>query len=232
MYNISPYCRCIKAAGYYIPSLLPKIDETARGFKILERYNYKKDENVFSTSIYGNNPKYYKNIDNLIYNANQLENWNLRVYLHDQVNDDIKNKLINKKAQVFIVRDPLVIPGLSAGAFWRFMPLKENIQFIVIDSDDKLELKKIKKYLKKWDDSGKQYIRENNIFTVMWPKSHIMAKNWGAKNANLKHLNIENYKLRTPYSADEIFLSYELYPKIKNNICETFEWNEFKNLNS
>jgi hypothetical protein len=41
-------------------------NETDFGFEIIDTYNHDSTSNVFSTSLYGNNPKYYKHLDSII----------------------------------------------------------------------------------------------------------------------------------------------------------------------
>lgn len=193
------------------------------GFEIIEKYNISNVNNIFCMSLYGNNPKYYKHIDGIISGIEELNirfncEFQLRIYLHDQVSDEIKNKLISSGIQVYIVRDECVKPGNSAGAFWRFTPLHENVRFICIDADDEFQVEYMSRLISKWEESEKLFMHQVLPTHFPWPKYHIAAGFWGA---DLRYRQFEsfspiyNYKHRTTFGADETYLFQEIFPLFK-----------------
>ena len=190
-----------------------KIDESQNPFEIIDVYNPDPTSNVIVCSLYGNHPKYYKHLDSIQKTIKKIPNWQLRIYLHEKVHITIRQKIINKKIQVFLVRDPLVKPGNSSGAFWRFMPLNENIRFIVADIDEEYNLEMLKKFITLWEKSKAPFMR------VVLPnfylkKSHIIACCWGGIGCRSMGLgkDLRNYKQRSIFGSDEIYLNNILYP--------------------
>ena len=102
-------------------------------FEIIKKYNTDDSvQNVISYSLYGNNPKYFKPLEDNIQKIKQyLPGWKMRVYLHDKVPRKIRKELVDFKIEVFIVKDKHVQPGNSAGAFWRFLPLTELLNVVI-----------------------------------------------------------------------------------------------------
>ena len=87
----------------------------------------------------------YRNITSC---QDALPGWHFRIYIHDQCQDWINVLKKCSNVQLFVVDDPHVVPGNSAGAFWRFLPLCEPIDAIILDSDDDIDPKML---LDTWD---------------------------------------------------------------------------------
>ena len=188
-------------------------------FTIVQRYNVNpEDKNIISASIYGTNPIYYNGLDKVIQLVmDKYKNWRMRVYCHDKAPPQYINKLIsNPHIQVFIVHDEMVIPGNSAGAFWRFMPLsEEGINFISVDADDDFIIFP-PEVLDKWLMSDKDAIRAFLNLHFFYGKTHVCAKYFGCKSTiKMNPHEITHYKLRDRFGSDELFLSRVLYPLMK-----------------
>ena len=192
-------------------------------FEIVKKINTHIDsDNIISYSLYGNNPKYYKYLDENIQYVNKfLPDWVIRIYLHDKVDQKLVKELEKKNIQIYIVHDNLVVPGNSAGAFWRFLPLCEDKNVIIKDIDDNF-------------DESNNYRIVNNFFTnsdkkikyasgFPWPFNHIQAKNIYKKKEYkipLKEEEIINYFHRSTFGSDEIFLSKILYYRLDKDYIE------------
>jgi len=185
-------------------------------------YNYSvSDQNIISYSLYGNNPKYFDPVHNNIKIVKKsLPKWTVRIYLHDKVSVDFRDKLIETGMQVFIVQDPIVKPGNSAGMFWRFLPLCEDVNTVVFDADDnitKTQIKRITSFFKQ----TKSLIR--TAWTWPWPNTHIM----GGLIYKKKELKlpfgkdyIMNYPRRSTFGSDEIFSTITLAPALDKKTWE------------
>lgn len=188
-------------------------------FRVIEEFNIDPSiEKVFTTSLYGDNPVYFNGLESMVKDIEErFPEWRLRLYLHDKVNFEIREKLkLNPYIQLVIVEDPMAKPGNSAGAFWRFLPLCEDITFICVDADDE-KIMIPREYIEKWMNEDCLYYNYISVFNFPWPKDHFAAGRWGRKrtrdvfNCNL----ITGYPLRTRFGSDEIFLYEYVIPDSK-----------------
>jgi hypothetical protein len=268
----------------YYKNLLKNSKE--QGFKIhkkvySEKINYNPySKKIFSVSLYGKpNTKYTKGcFDKANYiNKNLIKEWRLRIYISKEFDNNTKNQLA-EIAEVYEIDDPLLSDlnkncteekdergckksrWSSCGAFWRFLPIFESIDVIILDADDdglytlhklgSLEWQQIIDEF--YNSSNKKVLRR--ILNVGWPTSHIAAGNIEVKNNFLhdyfksfnysenqikKLIEKEKYKLmnfpvRSKFGSDEAYTSYEIYPKAKkiNGIETINSWNgQFHGLN-
>jgi len=197
-----------------------KLKNKEAGFKIIKKYNFdQNDQNIISYSLYGNNPKYFNPVhDNIAIVKKNLSDWKIRIYLHEDVPDDFRTKLINTGVQIFIVQDPLVKPGNSSGAFWRFLPMCEDVNVVIFDADDLIGKKQIKR-IKNFFKQSKYLIRTAWIWP--WPKNHIMAGNiYKKKELDLPFDKeyIMNYPHRSTFGSDEIFTTINIGDKLDKKI--------------
>lgn len=187
-------------------------------FKIINEYNTDKSHTkIISMSLYGNDPKYFDKLDDNIQFVNTyLPEWTLRIYLHDQVDHSLRNTLIESGIEVYIVEDRAVEPGKSAGAFWRFLPLCEDVDVVVLDADDYITNDHIKNIHSFFNDS-KYLIKGKWVWP--WPKEHIQAKDIFKKRSLQlpfdKHF-IQTYPHRYEFGEDEIFLTKHIGKTINN----------------
>lgn len=208
------------------------------GFRVVEelgplrRQPGRPVHNIFSVSLYGSNPKYHRGALALArqvrdeWNSCQLYGrggWYLRVYLHDACPENLASRLLGLNAQVFRVHDPLVRPGNSSGMFWRFLPLTEDVRFVVLDADDRLQSRTMHRMLRAWTRRQSQHAAACGAYPWVrrvlsnhapWPRQHITGKWWGGDRIRASHrLNdITHYPVRTPFGADELFLRHVVYP--------------------
>jgi hypothetical protein len=203
----------------------PVTNDCSSGFVITKIYNEDASKNILVTSLYGNDKKYYQNIDSTLNTITQLgDDWRYRIYLHDKVEPDIRDSLIEKGIQVYIVSDPLANGGMnSAGAFWRFMPLKENIRFIVIDADDDLDTQSLQTTIANWTTSGKPFMR-HVLPLFLFPKEHVSAGMWGGFGCGTIGCgnDLQNYKSRIPFGSDEIYTNTSVLRFMKSHGCISF----------
>ncbi len=207
---------CYFREGFYENKLKTSKDKP---FRIIGTHNKNNNTKIFTASIYGTHPKYFNGMLNLIdrFKNGPIHGWTLRVYCHDRVPPDYINKILNCQwVETQIVEDEVVTPGNSAGMFWRFMPLSENITFMSLDVDE--ELTDNFSVIDAWDKHPARFIR----FTpdlYPWTKTHIVGKYFGSKAGYtlLKPEFITNYAFREPFGADEVFLTYIMWPLIKTD---------------
>lgn len=187
-------------------------NNTEPGFKIVTSYNVDKTHtNIISYSLYGTANKYFNKIENNIdIVRTNLPLWKVRVYIHDKVAKEIVDRLISTGSQVFIVTDSMVKPGNSAGAFWRFLPLVEDMNVVVLDIDDGISVY-IPKIQKFFENEEKPYI--STVWKSPWPIQHVQAKLIFKKSVltlPFKADTIMTYPHRSTFGSDEIFLSTTL----------------------
>lgn len=208
--------------GYY-NNLINNIQDAP--FRITKIHNKSDNDKIFTVSIYGNNPKYINGLRRLITNSiDSSLDWTLRVYCHDQADPNLIQELINNpKIETYIVDDPIVVPGNSAGMFWRFMPLSEDITFMTLDVDEDNRMLKDPEALTKWLKSNKGFFRFGNT-VFPWAKTHLCGKYFGRKKGYSKvdPKIITHYPLRSPFGADEIFEQQVAGPLVQKDGVMTY----------
>jgi hypothetical protein len=201
------------------------VNEESKGFEITKIYNKDLSKNILVTSLYGNDPKYYRNIDATLKTIKTFgDDWQYRIYLHDKVKPKIRDSLVSKGIQVYIVSDPLAIGGMnSAGMFWRFMPLQEDIRFIIIDADDVFDDESMKTTLRKWKRSRKPFMR-HVLPMILFPKYHVSGCILGGVGCGSLGCgkDLQTYHSRSPFGSDEIYLNTTLMKYIKEHGCISF----------
>jgi hypothetical protein len=179
---------------------------------------------VVSYSLYGNHPKYMRymsrNFDQI---REKLPGWKARVYLHEGSSSQWREALTRSDVDLFIVRDPEVVPGNSAGAFWRFLPLcEDDVDCIVMDADNKLTDALTDKIRKFFSATGGAVIRHDNTFP--WPVEAIRATDMFKKKEFRLPFTTEQlccYPHRSTFGSDEAFLLAEVAPhaELQGNKC-------------
>ena len=199
---------------YYENLLETQRDEP---FYVTATYNNNPNiNNLFTTSIYGSNPRYFNGLKTTINDIKKYPGWKLRIYVHENVPENFKNDLIsNSKLEIYIVHDNMIQSGNSAGAFWRFLPLSEPVNFISVDIDEGgLFYNHIN--INKWLNSDKGFIRFLNPNPYPWSKTHLPAGAWGKKNyIEIPQNIITNYPIRYQFGADELFLHKVVSPIVQ-----------------
>lgn len=191
-------------------------------FEITSTYNVREtDKKIISLSLYGTHDKYFNGCLALVDEcAVKLPGWIVRVYLHDQVPGQWMGELVKKGCEVFVVHDECVVPGNSAGAFWRFMPVCDpNVTFIALDVDEPL-VEGLVEHVNLWlNMPDYPYFRycvgvggaQSNI---VWPKYHLVAGKFGRKAgvSDTAERTITHYAHRSTFGSDEVFL-YDIVSK-------------------
>ena len=201
-------------------------------FKIVEKFNDDNSPNIISYSLYGTDMIYFKFInDNILTIEKYLPKWKCRIYLHDRVDKEIKNDLINKNAQIFIVNDDVAKPGNSAGAFWRFLPFCENVNCVILDIDGSINEQQCNQIENFFETDDGHILQYRSIHP--WPKEHMMAgtiyKKKG-KQVTITDEYIKSYPHRSSFGSDEIFLAKCIYPLFSAAELKTNSATKFKNL--
>lgn len=195
------------------------------GFTVEKVLNKSNATNIISYCIYGTNPKYYRNIVKNIKIADaEMSDWKVRVYVHNKVQQNFINELVKNGAEVYIVDDIICKPGNGAGTFWRFLPLLEKANVIILDADDKLTSKEIQE-IKYFFNNDHNVILGSS--TSPFPKSHLMACKLYKKKEFQVPWNedfIKRYPIRSLWGSDEIFLSFEVYPYAKKQGLTRKKW--------
>lgn len=180
-------------------------------FNVVREYNANNSTNVISFSVYGNNPKYFNRIAGHVKELPSVyPNWTSRVYIHNKSPANLTRMLIHSGAHVVIVNDPQARPGNSAGAFWRFLPLTEPGKNVFVrDSDD--DLLRYKETVFDRMPPGKCF---GGLWSSSFLKTYVKASTVIKKAScpapfTVDHL--QNFPIRTPYGADEYFLTTQVH---------------------
>lgn len=195
-------------------------------FKIIENFNrLESNTKIISTSLYGNHPKYFDKLDkNIEFIDTFLPEWTLRIYLHDQVDMKVRNMLIGKGVEIYIVEDDAVEPGKSAGAFWRYLPLCEDVDVFVVDIDDYIT-KEYVNNIETFFNKSKHSLKVS--WKTPWPKEYILGKQIYKKRNLVLPFDkkfIQNYPYRYEYGEDEVFLSNYIGKQIKDIEYDNNYW--------
>ena len=212
----------------------------SRNFKVVKTINKMKNpKGVFSISLYGddNDKKFYERyVKDLFKNLKTLKRlfpeWTFRIYLDPKISKTTRRKIIDKGGEIYVMNKSSV--G-HEGMTWRFLPADEDLPFIVLDSDDNVDLNKKDHYDTCWIDHVEKWIKsDKRIFhhkipvvnTLLIPLS---GKYWGAKPKTLPNMNkLINEYCGEWYGADEAFLVKEIWPFFKKNDVYTTPTNKME----
>lgn len=166
-------------------------------------------------SLYGTNRvRYFDPLLKTIQNKQwKQDGWHFRVYIHDECKEWIR-ELMNYSddmVQLYIMHDEEVVPGKSAGAFWRFLALVDDkIGCVIYDTDEYIPFRQV---TKKWN----RLMRSDKSISVKhmapFPKTHIQAQHLYKKRSApipCETSFIMNYPRRREYGCDEIFTTREI----------------------
>jgi hypothetical protein len=165
---------------------------------------------IFSMSVFGEDNRYIVGAKRQIELAEKYyPEWNIRLYVDNANNfKDVQHRV-----------DLIEVPDGSWGPFWRFQPLFEDDNNIVIvrDSDDRIT---IREFL-----AVKEWLKSNKSFHMI--KDHqahfdfpIMAGLFGFKgkfNSELKDIMIKFQNEHKYYLSDQFFLRDFILPQIQND---------------
>jgi len=165
---------------------------------------------IFSTSSYGNNPRYIVGVHRQYELAKKYyPDWEFRLYV-----DNKENYSSLCDANIIEVKDG------SHGVFWRFMPLFEDGENVTIvrDADGRVTVRE-QMAVNEWLDTDKIFhIYRDHEAHFQYP---IIACAFGLKGRLpddilnvMKHFMFNtNY-----YTNDQVFLRDFVFPYIKNNV--------------
>lgn len=163
---------------------------------------------IFSMSVWGSNPRYTVGVKKQIELCKKyLPDWTIRLY--------VDNLLYYQEEGIDIVE----VKDNTNGVFWRFLPMFENPENIVLsrDTDSRLTFREIK-CIEEWITSDKI------LHTFKDHESHyefpIMAGGFGYKGMfDSKLLDLMNiYMRQSPmYLIDQIYLRDHVWPIVHNN---------------
>jgi len=166
---------------------------------------------VVSFSLYGTNPKYYRympgNLDTI---RTLLPGWRARVYAHEGA-PWISQLRARADVDVLVVRDAHAAPGNSGGAFWRFLPLCEDVDCVILDSDDAITGARIREIREFFDPRNSSLLRGHDA--APWPLEHLAAGELFKKRALTLPYTVDDlraYPRRSEFGSDEVFLATEV----------------------
>lgn len=212
--------------GQFYPNYLSNAikNSTDKPFYITDIHNKNNNEQIFALSLYGNNPKYFNGAKKIIEETKRVPGWTLRIYCHDKFDSDNIQYLINNtQIETYMVHDDSPSTGNSSGAFWRFMPLSENITFITLDADERNIFPERPEVLDTWLNSDRGFLRLLGC-QYPWAKVHIWAKYFGRKKGYgmVSPEQITHFPIRSPYGSDELCLQSLALPLIKKDKIMSF----------
>ena len=174
-------------------------------------------DKVIVYSLYGTlTSRYFKPLyKNITSCQDMLPGWHFRIYIHDQCQEWINVLKKCSNVQLFVVDDTHVFPGNSAGAFWRFLPLCEPIDAIILDSDDDIDPKML---LDTWDKLQSTDAVLSVSQCTPWPSTYIQGKLIFKKRSARPYFSaedIQTYQHRSTFGSDEVFTTLELSPALE-----------------
>lgn len=178
---------------------------------------------IVTYSLYGNHPKYIRHMQsNLEAIRDKLPGWRARIYLHDRAPREWRDVLERDGVDLFVVRDDHIVPGNSAGAFWRFMPLCEpGVDCVVLDADDRLTSGRVRDIQKFFAHPGGAVVQHRNNHP--WPVEAICAADLfkkGSLRLPFDGEQLRRYPHRSTFGSDEAFLLAEVAPYLPHQGVE------------
>lgn len=163
---------------------------------------------IFSMSVWGSNPRYTVGAKRQIELCKKyLPEWKIRLYTPD------KSHYINDGIDIVEVKDG------SYGVFWRFFPMFEDVNNIVLsrDTDSRLTLREVR-CIEEWINSDKI------LHTFKDHEAHyefpIIAGGFGYKGMlSNELLNLMNIIMKQSpvYLMDQIYLRDYVWPTVEHN---------------
>lgn len=164
---------------------------------------------IISMSVWGNDPRYIIGAKRQVELAKKYySEWEVRIYT------DNPDKFINTEAVIIPVKEN------TSGYFWRFEPLFESENNIVLvrDSDGRITIRE-RRATREWEESDKQFhIFRDHEAHFEFP---IIACAFGNKGklSNVLYEKMNWFKNNTSYyTNDQVFLKDYVYDEIKNNV--------------
>lgn len=169
-------------------------------------------------SIFGTNRRRY--FEPLLRNLKvPVPGWHFRVYIHEACCEWIQSIRGLPNVYLYQVHDTHASGTGCGGAFWRFLPLCEPVDTIILDSDDVLHVRTL---LKTWSGLQADGRYSGQVTSVCpWPREHIQAKGIYRKAELTVPFSahfICSYPHRSSYGSDEVFTTLEIAPHWKYRV--------------
>lgn len=181
-------------------------------------------KNIISFSLYGDNPMYWKGaLANIELAKTIYPNYICRFYIDKDAQPELKDSIVGDNVEKVFMKNRGGIDGM----FWRFLPAteKEVDIFLCRDTDSRLSLRE-RSAVDEWLLSDKDFhiMRDHKLHTT-----HILGGMWGCRNQILCDKGIEDKIISwsnfSEKGCDQIFLTKEIYPIVKNIALEHSEYN-------
>jgi len=166
---------------------------------------------IISMSVWGDNPRYIIGAQRQIELAEKhYPDWSIRLY----VDNKFKFHDFRETVDIREVKDG------SYGMFWRFLPLFESDDNVVLvrDSDSRITIRE-SLCIKEWLDSGKKF------HTFRDHDAHYEFPIIGCAFAMVGKLNSALLEIMKPYMtnhqyylSDQFYLRDHVYPAVKDNM--------------
>ena len=175
---------------------------------------------VFSVSLYKNcsvnldiwRERYYDPLLKSIQSVQQtLPGWQYRVYLDPSLEQTYRDELINKGAQVGIMKYGNFD---NSGSVWRFLSAADSPNFLCVDADDNPFQTFQIDQINKWLESSHRFILVPlYLVNLLVP---ISAGSWGGRAHSIPDIaeRLSRYN-HGWFGADEAFLTREIWPLVK-----------------
>jgi hypothetical protein len=193
-------------------------------------------KNIVAYSLWGNNPIYWvgalKNIELV---KKYFPTWICRFYIDKSCDQSLIDTIKGDNVEVILLeKNNITYKNISnrfdhSGLFWRFLPLleKENNIILSRDCDSRISERECLA-INEWLSSDKDFhiMRDHPYHGVP-----ILTGMWGCRNGILSNINDfllkwQNHKIRGIYHAeDQDFLGQLIYPYVKSKSFEHSEFN-------
>jgi len=172
---------------------------------------------IISYSLWGSNAMY---LHGALMNARQCKeffpDWKVRIYHNDSISDDLLVKLRELGVETVLTK-----PNGTYGTFWRFYPMFEDYNYILVrDIDARITWRDVR-CVNEWIESGKKFmnIRDHHSH-YDWP---IIAGMFGTRGGALPLSLIpimNKYEIIHQYVSDQVFLARHVWDYMKHDVYE------------
>lgn len=204
-------------------------DPISSNISILNKFNINpSNKKIISVSLFGTKQKYFDGARKMMNDIdNVFPGWKLRVYMHYRVPVEIIDEFKNRECQLVIVKQDNVTP--SDSTFWRFLAAEDDVIFLSRDVD--YNLNKYDYYLTNmWIKDNDTKFMRYDFYRILKLDMKFLGVNvfaaglWGGRDRcvpNMLEL-INNFKRRSRWHSDEVFLETKMLPYIKEKKITIF----------
>jgi hypothetical protein len=237
-----PFCgeRCsIRWTCFFEPGFLKSLEsgEKEEQFRVFDMLTGLEEQapsvalseeagGVISYALYGTEDKYFRN---LIPNAKRiherLAGWTVRLYLHDGLERERPEFIESLKehgVEIKLVKDAHVRPGNSAGAFWRMLPLWEDVDCVILDADDILTEEDVDAIGTFFSSPNRESCLLETSNISPWPLNSVQAGLIYKKRELKLDKRLESlarcYPHRSSFGMDEVYLCIYVFADVHPRI--------------